>query len=64
VRTSHLHFIGRNSPFRGIKIELPPFGTAQLAGSNEDKRSKLECRTYYPVTAVPINGPQQSPSVR
>ena len=60
VNAAHLHFLGGNSPFRAIKIELPPFGMPQLTGSNEEERNKPECRTHHRVAAISINGAQQA----
>ena len=39
---AHLHLGGRYPPFCCADVELGPFGLAQLAWSDEDKRSELQ----------------------
>jgi hypothetical protein len=35
VGDPHLHALGRDPPFSGLKVELGPLGRAQLAGAHE-----------------------------
>ena len=48
MRLPGLHFLGRNIPFRRIKIDFRPFRLAKLARTHEKERSKAHLVTKDP----------------
>src|SRR5712671_1772109 len=50
----HLHPTDRNAPFRRIKVEFRPFGSAQLPRANKSQWRELQRRLNYKRALVAI----------
>ena len=60
MRPAHLHLACRDRPDSAVQIDLRPLGMAQLAGSNEEVRGKLEARASDRMAGKVIDGAEEN----
>ena len=59
MHLAHLHSVRGDPPLGSIQVDLNPFGSSQLTGSNKYQRSKLQSCFDRKVAAVAVKCSQQ-----